>query len=297
MDDKKRETAKLPPYQAVLLVDVKDFSGMPGREHPEVSAAIPGILGRTFERCDLSYVWSSQRYWEGLGDGYAATFPPEFLPYLLNPFLGALQAELDYRSDVRALPQDLRMRVNVHVGPVTHVPGDQLRSGTGPTRVESQRLVDCEQVKNLLTQSDSVTKVAAVISQRVYEDAVATGYAAEAPGLYRPVQVTQKSYSGTAYLRVPVPSGGLLDNGFGTAEQASAATEQVARSAPATRNAYNHFSGGTAGTVVQTGFVEGGVNTGEQHTQHVGRDNYQNSGSGNQFNRSHVDRYDDRRRP
>ncbi|MFF5096143.1 MULTISPECIES: hypothetical protein [Actinosynnema] len=296
MSEQTNKPTEMPSYHAILLVDVKDFSGMKGRDHPEVAAAIPDILAKTFERCALKYVWISKRYGEGTGDGYAATFPPEFLPYLLNPFLGSLQAELDDRAEVRTLPHDLRMRVTVHVGPIPHVPGDEFRSGTGPTRVETQRLVDCEPVKSILVRSGPATRVAAVVSRRVYQDAVLSGYSAEDPSLYVPVQVKQKTYEDLAYLRVPLSSGRALQEGLlPPTDDPDGSPGTAATPERGGRYSHNEFTGGTAGTVLQVGFNEGGVNTGQQHTYNTGRDSYHHSGSGPQFNRGDVKRYEDRR--
>ena len=66
-----------------------------------------------------------------------------------------------------------------------------------------------------LTASDpEVTHVAAIVSSRVYEDAVLAKYADEPASLYVATGVEVKTFEGQAYLRVPKLSGDLLVRGF-----------------------------------------------------------------------------------
>jgi hypothetical protein len=151
-----------------------------------------------------------RRYFVGFGSAY--------LPYLLNPFLAALQDELEYRNrvaPVTAQRRPIRMRVSVHVGPMTDSGTNGLSDGSGAARVETHRLLDSDPVRDLLKRSADTTCVAAIVSARAFEDAVLAGYAAESADLYVPAPVQVKTYQGTAYLRVPHPSGELLSKGFG----------------------------------------------------------------------------------
>lgn len=207
----------LPPYRALLVVDIKDFSGQEGRHHAELTEAVPEILRQAFERGGLAEPWRERRFGTTTGDGYAAGFPSEVLPFLLNPFLGALQEELAYRNAVgwvSGLGQPLRMRVSVNVGAMTDTGRGLLSEGSGPARIENHRLLDSDPVRELLSRSGSPTCVAAIVSERAFADAVLSGYASEDADLYVPVLVEKKTYRGKAYLRVPKPSGDLLHRGF-----------------------------------------------------------------------------------
>lgn len=213
----KGQVAELPPYRAILIVDVKDFSGLRGRDHARLTDGIPKILQQTFRRCGMAELWEEVRFQFSTGDGYVLGFRAALLPYLINPFLPALQEELAYRNTVGPVAghnQHLRMRVTIHVGPVTDTGEGLLSEGSGETRVEAHRLIDSGPVKDLLSRSSSVTCVAAIVSARAYADAVLSGYADDDPGLYVPAPVQVKRYDGTAYLRVPKPSGDLLTHGF-----------------------------------------------------------------------------------
>ncbi|WP_156753289.1 nucleotidyl cyclase domain-containing protein [Actinokineospora pegani] len=211
------DPAPLPPYTALLAVDVKDFSGRQGRDHARVTESIPAILRQAFRRAGLVDHWDGNNFEDGTGDGYVVGFRPPVLPFLLNPFLPALQEELAYRNKVHpdADPgAPLRMRVAVHVGPMTGSGANPLSRGSGASRVEAHRLLDADPVRDLLSRSTPVTCVAAIVSARVFADAVESGYTGEDPELYIPAPVKVKSYEGTAYLRVPAPSGELLAHGF-----------------------------------------------------------------------------------
>lgn len=209
-----QQPAELPPYRAVLVVDVKDFSGRKSRFHKEITCQIPIILENAFTRCGHAELWG-QGFGDTTGDGYFHILDPVYLPYLLNPFLAALQDELTDQNSM--LPQEygnLRMRVSLSVGPVTDSGEALLGDGNGATRIEAHRILDSDPVRDILERSNDVTRVAAIVSQRVYEDAVLSGYAAEEAEEYVEVEAEVKSFEGRGYLRVPKPSGRLLREGF-----------------------------------------------------------------------------------
>ncbi|MFC7343055.1 hypothetical protein [Saccharopolyspora griseoalba] len=208
------QPTELPPYRAVLVVDVKDFSGRKTRDHEEITRQIPIILENAFTRCGHGCLWDSG-FGGSTGDGYFRILEPSCLPYLLNPFLMALQDELDDQNSMQP-PQhgNLRMRVVLAVGPITDSGEAVLGDGNGATRIEAHRMLDSEPVRDILARSSDATRVAAIVSPRVFEDAVISGYAAEDPSLYVPVDVEVKTFAGSAYLRVPTPSGDLLREGI-----------------------------------------------------------------------------------
>lgn len=233
--------AELPAYQALFAADVKDFSGRPGRDHAALTEQLPQIVAAAFAAAGLAEIWERQTFRRVVGDEIALGFPATVLPLLLNPLLGALQAEL--------VDGPVRMRVSVHVGPVTGPGTTAISDGSGAARVEAHRLLDSDAVKELLTRSDDITSVAAIVSERAVADAVATAYSAESLSLYVPVEVRVKGFRGKAHLRVPAPSGDLLLRGFGTPDTApSPLSAAVATPHPATGTVIGYSSG-----AVQTG--------------------------------------------
>ncbi len=213
-DDSSR---RLPPYQALFAVDVRDFSGYRGRDHEELTRRIPRILAAAFDRAGLEEVWSEEIWHRVIGDSYVAGFRSAVLPLLLNPLLGALQEQLRHENRTDAIgdpPRPIRMRVSVHVGPATEPSGDDDSDGSGEARIEVHRLLDADVVKELLSRADDETCVAAIISQRAFVDAVVSGYAGEKPTLYVPAPVKVKKFEAIAMLRVPNPTGELIARGF-----------------------------------------------------------------------------------
>ncbi len=211
---------RLPDYRAMLVVDIKNFSGVPGRWHQNLSREVPELLGQTF-------VGSGWRDWSAAecfsattGDGYVLGFEPWALPFLVHPFLENLQRELEFRNRVAptgagSLDRPLRMRVSLHVGPVTDSGTNKLGDGNGDARIALHRLLDAAAVRHLLDDSSPrATLVAAILSSRVFEDVVVGGYSDLDPSYFVPVSVEEKSYRGEAYVHVPRPTGGLLTRGF-----------------------------------------------------------------------------------
>ncbi len=206
----------LPPYRAMLAVDMKDFSARQGRYHEGLTDRIPQILAAAFSRARLGDEWAEgKRFPRSDGDGYVVGFRPPVLPFLVNPFLHALQDELKEcnRTDPVLGQAPIRMRVSINVGPVTDSGENTISDGSGTARVETHRLLDAPAVKNQLERSGPETYVAAIVSARAFEDAVLTGYSGDGEDYYVRVPVEVKSYRGVAFLRVPNPTGDLLRTG------------------------------------------------------------------------------------
>lgn len=216
---------KLPPYRALLVVDVKDFSGRPGRYHDQITEQIPNVLQNALIRCGHSKLRDKVRFHTSTGDWYCLGFNPRYLPFLLNPFLPELQKELEYNNATSRQDQQMRMRVSITVGPMTDTGRNTISDGSGDARVEAHRMIDAEPVRQLLSRSGAATCVAAIVSERVYQDAVLGGFTGEDPSLYVPVDVEVKTYRGKAYVRVPKPSGDLLTSGFHLGEAAERVVE------------------------------------------------------------------------
>lgn len=64
-----QQPTELPPYRAILVVDVKDFSGRESRYHEKITREIPLIMENAFVRCGPADLWG-----KGIGgttgDGY-----------------------------------------------------------------------------------------------------------------------------------------------------------------------------------------------------------------------------------
>jgi hypothetical protein len=236
VDPRYTGVSELPPYRALLVVDMKDYSGNAGRYQTDLTRLIPEIMQAAFGRAGLTWIWSRVTAQNTTGDGYAIVLPSELLPHLLNPYLSALQEELEVRNQSRphGWSGPIRFRVSINVGPVVDSGDNVLGDGSGAERVTLHRLLDSAPVRHLLNGSDpEVTHVAAIVSRRVFEDAVLSHRADEPESLYVEAGAQVKTYQGQAYLRVPKPSAGLLRGGFLAGPRPSAPlAAEAAGSAP-----------------------------------------------------------------
>jgi hypothetical protein len=204
----------LPPYCALLIVDAKDFTGNPSIQHSAMAAEIPALVEEAFRRCDGSEIWDQRWMLGHTGDGIALGFNPEHLPRLIHPLLVTLQHTLAERNR-KATRDDalIRLRVSLHVGPISASDAGEFEAGNGKPRNDAHRLLDSAPVKAILAASSArTTHVAAILSERVFEDAVLSGYTGRDPDHFLPVRATVagKSFVENAWLYVPEPSGSLL---------------------------------------------------------------------------------------
>lgn len=203
---------RLPPYRGVVAVDAKDFTGHPAIAHGDISRAIPQLLQRSFERADLAEVWKERRFPASTGDGYVFGFDPAWLPLVIYPWLHTLQDALTEFSVHSAGAVRIRLRVSLHVGPLPDSGGEF--DGNGTPRNDTHRLLDSRPVKAMLAASrENITHVAAILSDRCYQDAVSSGYTGRHPDHFIevPATVEGKRFAQRAWLYVPAPSGNLYD--------------------------------------------------------------------------------------
>jgi hypothetical protein len=218
LPERSTELRELPPYRAVFAVDMKNFSGNAPAQYPGLTEQIPVIVERAFARIGALQTWMERRFPSGRGDGFVVGFRPAVLPLLVGPFLDGLQAELaEYHQPGQSR---IRMRVSLTVGPLADSGEGRLSDGAGAAIVEAQRLLDSDPLRWLLDESNpEVTFVAAILSERVYQDVVEGRYTTRAPAEFRPVPILVKQFTGTAYVCAPKPSGGLLAGGLTAAEE------------------------------------------------------------------------------
>lgn len=238
------ESRPLPPYRALFAVDAKDFTGLPAVQHGPVSQLIPELVDQALERAGLRDLRDSKRFPANTGDGVVFGFDPASLPFVLWPFLGVLDDLLGAYNQQYVGPR-IRLRASVHVGPLPD--GDGPGDGNGTARNDTHRLLDSRPVKAILAAaSEQVTHLAAVISQRVYEDVVLGGYSGLHPDrcVEVPATVEGKNFSQRAWLYVPSPSGNLVEAGVRPREDPADRTgasadpadrDRAARTRPGTR--------------------------------------------------------------
>ncbi|WP_447007736.1 hypothetical protein ACRAKI_15245 [Saccharothrix isguenensis] len=255
----------LPPYRAVLVVDTKEFGANsdPGQAH--LVEVVPDVVALAFERAGLGRVWQEALFPHNTGDGFGIGFDTRHLPAVVSGFFDALQdvlAERDARLRARDRGLRLRMRASLNVGPVREAGPGGAAAVVGNAVITTHRLLDAQPVRDVLTRSDpDQTFLSVALSQRVFDDVLAAGYATLSASRVVPRFVRIKEYSGTVYLYVPKPSGDLLSHGIAEYQQDLDAAQAV-QQAPATPSGTvttNIMSGSNAGTAIQVGHLHGGL--------------------------------------
>ncbi|MEU8394076.1 hypothetical protein AB0C28_02720 [Nonomuraea sp. NPDC048892] len=189
-------------------MDIVRFTGNRDRYLPELSAKIPDILEQAFINCGHERIWQEKRFPDKPGDGYVFGTAPEHLPFLIYPFLDSLQATLAdsapaLRSSDRTL--NMRLRASINLGPVPDQ-GDPARDRIAKATNDAFRLLDSEQLRQTMADTDAdVTFVGAIVSQRVFQDAVVGGYTGIHESQFRRVtaEVPGKGFREEAWIYVP----------------------------------------------------------------------------------------------
>ncbi|MFB7392742.1 hypothetical protein [Streptomyces sp. NPDC056191] len=271
------ESRPLPPYKGVLAVDAKDFTGLPAVLHAPVSQMIPELVDQAMARAGLTSVLQDKRFPANTGDGIVFGFDPAHLPFVIWPFLKELD-EVLAQYNLSVGPR-IRLRASVHVGPLP----DEGRpdDGNGTPRNDTHRLLDSRPVKAVLaSSSEQTTHLAAILSDRVYEDVVLGGYAGLHPDrcIEVPATVEGKPFAQRAWLFIPSPSGNLFRAGVLAAEAPCGPAEPA--DAPAQRSGRS-YRGNTQnvreGTAVM-GDVSGNVSHTSGDTRYTATNQHWGSG-------------------
>ncbi|MFI1800195.1 hypothetical protein ACH427_22985 [Streptomyces sp. NPDC020379] len=260
----------LPPYRGIVAVDAKGFTGHPAIEHEVISRAVPDLIRTSLERAGLAELWNERKFPASTGDGYVLGFDPSLMPFVVHPWLLTLQEVLtDFNvHSLGVVP--IRLRVSLHIGPLPDT--DDEFGGNGTARNDTHRLLDSRPVKAVLASSkENITHVAAILSDRCYEDVVASGYTGRHLDHFIevPATVEGKQFAQRAWIYVPLPSGPLHDRhilGSAVDEQAEKDGHSVSR------------RGGSEGGRMTNKAPNGNINTGTVHggqsvsNQHIAGD-------------------------
>ncbi|MFJ5927695.1 hypothetical protein ACIQF6_34375 [Kitasatospora sp. NPDC092948] len=267
---------QLPPYRGLVAVDAKDFTGHAAIEHGVISRAVPELLERSFERADLAHVWADRRFPASTGDGYVFGFDPAWMPFLIHPWLHTLQDVLTEFNVHSVGAVRTRLRVSLHLGPLPDT-GDEF-DGNGTPRNDTHRLLDSRPVKAVLAASrESITHVAAILSDRCYQDAVASGYTGRHPDHFIevPATVEGKTFDQRAWLYVPAPSGNLYDRrilGDRVVDEHESARSAANAAAPDTAHPQDRSAPSRVVQRADRGIINTGTVHGGQSVTNSGRD-------------------------
>ncbi|RCV58152.1 hypothetical protein [Marinitenerispora sediminis] len=267
-----RVSVPLPPYQAVLAVDIVKYTRNPDLDQQILSRAVPRILEVAFQRSNLADVWANRRFPQAAGDSYVIGAEPRNLPFLIHPLLGCLQETLeDARSQLAAHDRNLRLRLraSIDVGPLPEASEGGAPDGIGGAMNHTHRLLDSDPVRDELDNADpDATLLAAIVSRRVYEDAVLGGFVGVPPSRFRAVHVDMpaKEFDAEGYLYIPFPTwrADAKSSGRVASDESEPAPATETGVAPSSGAGGNHNSG-NAQQVIQGQTFQGGITwNGEQ---------------------------------
>lgn len=238
---------RLPPYRGLIAVDSVQFSKHRSVHLPDLSAAIPEALQTALTRCGIPQVWEKRRFPQGTGDGYIFGTKTRYVPALIEQVVPSLQHVLhDLAPTLRAKDRslNLRLRISIHIGPI-YDEGDELRDRISEPTIHACRLLDSTALKEALRLSQpDVTLVAAIISQRVFEDVVQAGYLQLHETEFEPVAATvpDKGFKQSAWLYIPRRSHHPKESHAPTA--ASSTTKSLSTPPPSTTAIFHGNVGG-----------------------------------------------------
>lgn len=259
------DTGELGRYTGILAVDVRGFSKHNDIQQEQIGTQLLTILREAAERAGLSDIVQNFVFQAFRGDGYLIGFDPDRVADVVDRYFDSLQAALRRRSpQLRAAGIELRLRTSLHLGPLRSFNTLVADSPAGRLMVESGRMVDADPVRALLDSSDpNVTLVATVLSEEVMKNVIEAGRTIRQPSEFvaAPLRIEAKDYSGTGFLRVPVPSGDLLRYGLLHGQPEKTAEDGDDEQPPTPSEGFwgNSFSG-HAEKVNQTRDVYGGIN-------------------------------------
>ena len=254
-----RASSDIADYHALIATDIKDFTGNPDIDNRMLARRLPQVISEAFARAGLDF--TRVKFPGQAGDGYAAGIDYHQLAYLIHPLLDHLQdilAEQDRELRTSSRCLRMRLRASIHIGPVPDDDAPPEPTGIGKPMNDLHRLLDATPVRDALRHTDpDTTFVAAVISQRAYEDAIQSGACALPASRLTPIHAQVKQFNGHAWLYVPELSGQALHRAFtdGDAERSLApvtAHPRPAASAVTTEAAWPKFHIGNAGQVADT---------------------------------------------
>lgn len=270
------KSSPLPPYRALLAVDMENFSRTSDRNQQFIGELIPKVLEAALTDSGMERVWKEKLFARHGGDGFVFGTDPEHLPFLISPFLENLQKQLEaIQPTLAALDRELRMRfrVSIDVGPLPHYGPCDPKNAMGRAMIDIHRRLDSKEAKAELKRTDpDATLVAAIISRRVYEDAVLGGFTPLTPTRWRAVKATvpDKGFQAESYLFLPVHTWGPeLDEGTGDTRDPGpgggpentpvAPGKGPVPGGPGIGNSVGHND---HGQVIQAGHLHGGVSFG-----------------------------------
>lgn len=187
-----------------FVLDVEGFGARSAPLQGKVQQRIPDLVRMVLAQCGLRLAGdpagpgkpADEVEHEWTGDGINAMLPADIDPTVVLPVLiRSLAAGL--AADNSSADDRIRVRMAVSIGLVTH-------SGAGfggPMIVEINRLVSSARLRAALTDNPGAD-LAVAVSEQVHSMIIKPGYPGIPGSQFRPARVTEKEFSGTAWIWV-----------------------------------------------------------------------------------------------
>ncbi|MER5970424.1 hypothetical protein ABT112_11935 [Streptomyces sp. NPDC002055] len=179
-----------------LAADIEQYSHLDTPDQRAAQAQLARVLRMAAERSGLDHGrWSTQPQ----GDLEFAVLPPGTPEQLvLGAYVTHLAAELGGYNATRRPAERMRLRLAIDNGVATTA----ALGFSGPAPIAVARYLNAPEVKEALAAAGSAS-LAVVVSDRLYQDVVRSGFHGLAPEHYRRIHVRQKEFAGYGWLRLP----------------------------------------------------------------------------------------------
>ncbi|MGH3621859.1 MAG: hypothetical protein ACRDQ5_08725 [Sciscionella sp.] len=189
--------SSMPPFKALLAVDVVGASAVEDDLLGEIRPAIDGMLRQAFDEVRLDY--DERMNLSPTGDGDLMCFPEGFLPKIIDAACH-LHALL-YHHNRRRKPE-IPMRVSIHTAPMNVSDQPSLQRGY----IELTRMLEAAALKSVVRrcQRDAPFSLALILSDQAYRVAVLARRTAKLhPHAFAQVDVVNKEYRERCWVHVP----------------------------------------------------------------------------------------------
>jgi len=199
-------------YRLVVAVDIENYSRLDTLDQALAQTRLSEILALAAHRTGLD---RDQWYRQLRGDGELAVLPADTdAAWVVAEFTEQLSEALS--EHIRTNPDEpaVRLRVAMHHG--TLAAGHFGLAGNAP--VVTCRLLDSKTVRKALAE-ETASPLVLVISERLYEDVVASRFHGLLPTRFRPTRVSVKGVAYPGFLCVGTPRAverALETSGVGT---------------------------------------------------------------------------------
>ncbi|MEV5821763.1 hypothetical protein AB0L22_21610 [Micromonospora haikouensis] len=207
-----------------VSVDAEGYGGRDDCAQHDMQRTLVQLLDAAAARAKLDRTtWLRQ----GVGDEELSLVPlgPDE-PRMVDDFPRQLDAELARYNRSRDPAERLRLRMALHVGVAYRA--DNGFAGQGVVVVS--RLLNAAPVRSALKLAPAVN-LALIVSDVVFTDVIGQGHTTLVADDFRRVEVSEKEYRATAWLRVPGADVHRLDLG-GAPDQPAGPTPEDARARP-----------------------------------------------------------------